>query len=86
MKLGLNCTNGVKLDSKNSPNKVLSLKLNPADDCFHISLPLIPLDGTETKRKILSILVQCFSPLGFLAPIIVNGKLLIQKLLTVKLD
>lgn len=76
----------VNFGSHDSPNKVLGLRWNSTVDCLQISLPRISLEGIPTKRKILSILAQCFDPLGFLAPIIIKGKCLIQKLWSLKLD
>lgn len=62
------------------PTKVLGLKWNPGKDSLDISVPSFSIDYPITKRKILSVIAQCFNPLGFLSPVIVLGKLLIQKL------
>ena len=39
-----------------------------------------------TKRNILSISSRLFDPLGLLAPIVINAKILLQKLWEIKLD
>jgi hypothetical protein len=69
-----------------SPNKVLGLKWNPVNDFFCISIPDPTFFGPITKRKILSTIAQCYDPLGFLSVVIITGKLIIQKLWTLKLD
>lgn len=76
----------VSFDSHNFQNKVLGIKWNPVEDCLHISLPVISMEGKITKRRTLSMFAHCFDPLGLLAPIIINGKLLIQKLCMLNLD
>ncbi|KAJ8977063.1 hypothetical protein NQ317_017225 [Molorchus minor] len=78
-------THDIKFDD--TPNKVLGLKWNPRTDEFCISIP----DGLEskppiTKRKILSLVAQCYDPLGFLSLVVIRGKLLIQALWKMKLD
>ena len=54
---------------------VLNFKLNNEYD----NLP-------ATKRNILSISSRLFDPLGLLAPIVINAKILLQKLWKIKLD
>lgn len=74
------------LNLDNTPNKVLGLKWQPQKDVLTISHPQLSFDSPPTKRIILSTLAQCFDPLGLVNPVIVKGKILIQKLWLKKLD
>ena len=71
---------------ENVSNKVLGLKWNSIEDNFCILIPEISLSGPITKRKILSLIAQCYDPLGFLSPIIITGKLIMQELWKTQLD
>ncbi|XP_075163012.1 uncharacterized protein LOC142235634 [Haematobia irritans] len=64
-----------------SETKTLGIRWNAMSDAFHyevsnISIPSAPL----TKRKILSIVAKIFDPAGWLSPIIVVAKMLLQQL------
>ncbi|XP_075150809.1 uncharacterized protein LOC142224916 [Haematobia irritans] len=64
-----------------SETKTLGIRWNAMADNFYysvsnISVPTAPL----TKRKILSIVAKIFDPAGWLAPIIVVAKILLQQL------
>ncbi|XP_050297248.1 uncharacterized protein LOC126736761 [Anthonomus grandis grandis] len=74
------------LNLDKSPSKILGLKWQPTDDCLKISVPEITPCDFPTKRIILSTLAQCFDPLGLVNPIIVKGKILMQKLWKCKVD
>lgn len=76
----------LNIDFEHSPNKVLGLKWNPTEDYLSITIPKVPKFDKTTKRKILSCIAQCYDPLGLLAPVIVVGKLIMQKLWLFKLD
>lgn len=76
-----------EIKADNVSNKFLGIKWHPATDDFGVSIPKKPFNVPITKRKnILSWIAQCFDPLGFLSPIIVTGKLLMQRIWTLKLD
>lgn len=79
-------TPAVNLEFDDNPNKVLGLIWNPTLDCLANTIPTIPKVEKVTKRKILSSIAQCYDPLGLLAPVIVRGKLLMQKLWALKLE
>jgi len=57
----------------------LGLSWQPSTDTFEFKFSL-PAEGVITKRSILSTIAKLFDPLGFLAPVIIVGKLLIQEL------
>lgn len=67
-------------------SKVLGLKWHPKEDIFCISVPQVPQADPITKRKILSVIAQCFDPLGLVNPVIVKGKIIMQTLWCKKLD
>lgn len=62
------------------PSQVLGLKWHPLVDQFCISVPYIPTNNLITKRKILSLISQCFDPLGLVNPVVVKGKIIMQSL------
>jgi len=57
----------------------------PSTDTFEFKFNF-PAEGVITKRSILSTIAKLFDPLGFLSPVIIVGKLLIQELWSIKLD
>lgn len=64
--------------------KSLGLSWKPVADEFRFEVGLIPTKGKMTKRMLLSDLNRIFDPLGFLAPILVRGKIFIQQLWQLK--
>lgn len=74
------------IEIENVSSKVLGLSWRPIDDFFTISVPIAPTCENLTKRKALSIIAQMFDPLGLIGPVILLGKIFIQKLWKEKLD
>jgi hypothetical protein len=71
------------LDKENElqePVKVLGVKWSTEKDLFQFDGIQIPEDLTVTKRMVLSTLARIFDPLGFIAPVVMAGKILFQKL------
>ncbi|XP_055840650.1 uncharacterized protein LOC129908278 [Episyrphus balteatus] len=64
--------------------KVLGLQWCPFKDCFSYKV-VLPESTTCTKRRILSDASRVFDPLGFLSPVVVAIKILIQDLWREKL-
>lgn len=62
----------------NNSIKTLGLIWNPQDDYFTFRAAEVDLEVVPTKRKVLSEIGQLFDPLGFLGPIIVSAKLIMQ--------
>ncbi|OXU30532.1 hypothetical protein TSAR_002378 [Trichomalopsis sarcophagae] len=54
--------------------------------CFSIEVSEVPSATTVTNRSILATTAKLFDPVGWLSPIIVRAKILIQKLWLQKLD
>lgn len=60
--------------------KVLGLLWNTTDDTFHYGLKIQDLKGKITKRNILMRVAQIYNPIGWLGPVIVQAKLILQRL------
>lgn len=65
--------------------KVLGYLYNTEKDKLKLA-EYKPKDGTLTKRNILSCLASIFDPLGLTMPVLVKGKLLLQRLWQSKVD
>ncbi|XP_059222988.1 uncharacterized protein LOC131996859 [Stomoxys calcitrans] len=64
-----------------SETKTLGIRWNAMADNFYYSVSNIEFpDNPLTKRKILSIVAKIFDPAGWLAPIVVVAKVLLQQL------
>lgn len=75
-----------ELHSENSPNKVLGILWNPSTDQFSVSVPKRQQIKNITKKQVLSKISQIYDPLGFVTPVTVVAKLIMQKLWIDKLD
>lgn len=75
----------IEMDRDNT-NAVLGVHWNPAHDEFRYKVKNPPSDQTPTKRTIASDIARLFDPDGFLSPIIVRAKILIQRLWLRKMD
>ncbi|GIX73721.1 endonuclease [Caerostris darwini] len=60
--------------------KTLGILWHPASDVFSFKVNSLSLEGTLTKRTLLSTISKTFDPLGWLSPITIQSKLLMQKL------
>ncbi|XP_063900182.1 uncharacterized protein LOC135119722 [Zophobas morio] len=74
----------VKLDH-NDEVKTLGSTWNCKTDCLKYVVETKPVENT-TKRSILSKIARIYDILGLLSPVLVLGKILIQKLWLIKLD
>ncbi|XP_059217646.1 uncharacterized protein LOC131994782 [Stomoxys calcitrans] len=64
---------------ESSSTKTLGVKWNAMSDKFSYSLGSISPDRTTTKRKVLSAVAQLFDPAGWVAPIVIRSKVLMQQ-------
>ncbi|UYV85038.1 hypothetical protein LAZ67_X004357 [Cordylochernes scorpioides] len=65
-------------------SKVLGICWGKREDCLSCEIPVtIPLK--ITKRSTLSCLAEIYAPIGFLSPILIKPKILLQKAWTLKL-
>ncbi|GBP95433.1 hypothetical protein EVAR_68848_1 [Eumeta japonica] len=74
----LDC-NFLKLQEASS-TKTLGIQWNALVDSFSYTLEPFALEGSITKRKILSMIAKLFDPAGWISPIIVQAKLILQQL------
>ncbi|XP_059058258.1 uncharacterized protein LOC131851732 [Achroia grisella] len=65
--------------------KTLGLKWSPIKDCLTVSIPSQETTR-NTKRTVLSRIAQIFDPLGLLAPVIINAKILMRSLWSTGLE
>lgn len=71
--------------SESDTIKALGIGWSPINDNFQYSVKM-PLTKSCTKRQILSEVASLFDPQGWLAPVIVRAKIIIQKLWKENLD
>lgn len=69
----------LNLDSDSEP-KTLGLIWDTKHDCFKYTISNFKTNNKITKRTILSNISQIFDPLGLIGPVIIQAKILIQKL------
>ncbi|XP_076301650.1 uncharacterized protein LOC143219633 [Lasioglossum baleicum] len=67
-------------------HSVLGIKWLPSSDCFQVTAVPAPRNAEFTKRAVLSGTAQLFDPLGWLAPVTILAKVLIQSLWLLKVD
>lgn len=65
---------------------VLGLAWNPLGDCFQFRPKIDNVSTPLTKRSVLSCIAKLFDPLGWLTPVIVQGKIFMQMLWLLKID
>ncbi|RLU17691.1 hypothetical protein DMN91_009927 [Ooceraea biroi] len=69
-----------------SEARTLGLTWNPDSDTFHFRFQPLDPSVTPTKRLILSRVAQLFDSLGWLSPITITGKIIIQRLWKAQVD
>ncbi len=80
-------TSDLNIQDPLNSSKTLGIHWNVNSDQFHISVPSPLLqDETPTKRVVASTVAKVFDILGLFSPVIIQGKILLQKLWTLKLD
>ena len=72
---------------QNSKTRVLSLIWNKNSDTLEIDSELLKFDKTDklTKRKILSLVSRIFDPSGYIAPVLIEPKILLQAIWKTKM-
>lgn len=61
-----------------STAKTLGLQWNAAEDYFFFVTVKLPLKDSYTRREVLSIVARLYDPIGFLAPIVITAKIIMQ--------
>ncbi|RLU19024.1 hypothetical protein DMN91_009382 [Ooceraea biroi] len=64
----------------------LGLAWNPSSDAFEFQIQLSQLPHPLSKRTVLSLIARMFDPLGWITPITITGKIILQQLWKCKLD
>lgn len=70
--------NAIQLDDCDT--KILGLNWHPQTDNFTFVSKLQLTTGKVSKRTILSEIAQIFDPLGFISPVVIKAKMLLQEL------
>ena len=73
-------TDKVKLLSQDHAVPILGIAWHTTHDCFRFHLENVAPENPVTKRSILSRIARLFDPLGWLGPVIVQAKILMQSL------
>lgn len=60
--------------------KVLGICWNPNEDCFQFKISMSPDLKHYTKRDILSSIAKQFDPFGWISPVIIVAKIILQRL------
>ncbi|GFQ75654.1 uncharacterized protein TNCT_164001 [Trichonephila clavata] len=60
--------------------KTLGILWHPASDVFYFKITPLSFEGTLTKRKLLSTIAKTLDPLGWLSPITIQYKTIMQRL------
>ncbi|XP_037816477.1 uncharacterized protein LOC119606893 [Lucilia sericata] len=75
----------LSLDDKSNA-KTLGVHWNAAEDYFYFTTEKIKFKTAYTKREVLSIIARLFDPAGWLAPVIITAKILMQQMWLDKID
>ena len=67
-------------DSQDPVTKTLGLSWNSVNDVLTIPKSSKPAEFDVTKRNVLSKIATIFDPLGFISPVVVKAKIILQKL------
>ena len=67
-------------DSQDPVTKTLGLSWNSVDDVLTIPKSSKPAEFEVTKRNVLSKIATIFDPLGFISPVVVRAKIMLQEL------
>lgn len=84
--IGVNMENTEIVFSDEDGTTVLGLKWLIFEDKLTYQLKLPEIDGDVTKRKIVRCVAKVFDPVGYAAPVVVKGKMLIQDAWKAKID
>lgn len=72
--------------NSSSQHSVLGIDWLPFLDCFKVTVTEGPSSSRASKRAVLSETAQLFDPLGWLSPVTIVAKILIQTLWLLKID
>ncbi|XP_055910886.1 uncharacterized protein LOC129945251 [Eupeodes corollae] len=69
----------LNIDDKSSV-KMLGIKWKATLDTFSFSVQSVPQSNPITKRSVLSVIAKLYDPIGWLAPIVITAKILMQQI------
>lgn len=70
----------LELQNQERSMKALGLTINMEKDCFIIKCPKFFSNDCPTKRDILSYIASFYDPMGFISPVIIKAKAIMQQL------
>lgn len=65
---------------ESNSTKTLGIKWNALKDCFSYSSENLKQQVNATKRQVLSIVAQMFDPVGWISPVVIRAKILMQQI------
>ena len=65
---------------------ILGIDWHPNTDYFSFHIEDAPIDSAFTKRSVLSRIARIFDPMGWLAPIVITAKIIMQSLWILKVS
>ncbi|XP_046808364.1 uncharacterized protein LOC124420197 [Lucilia cuprina] len=71
---------------ESSSSKTLGLQWNAHSDSFYFNVDRISMRSSHTKREVLSIIARLFDPVGWLGPVIIVAKMIMQKVWQDQID
>ena len=66
--------------TEDSPIQTLGVAWDPVEDAFRFQVSHVPDHQMATKRQVLSAIARLYDPMGWLAPVIIIAKILMQRL------
>lgn len=69
-----------ELQTNNDKIKMLGLTWNTSSDMFEITLKLVVKFQPKSKRELLSEVASLYDPLGWIAPVVIKAKIMLQEL------
>ncbi|XP_073963072.1 uncharacterized protein [Choristoneura fumiferana] len=67
-------------------SSTLGLGWNPSNDCLHFQVKHVEQKSKITKRSVMSNSFKTFDPLGLLSPVIIQSKMMLQRLWQQQVD
>ncbi|XP_012162275.1 uncharacterized protein LOC105665488 [Ceratitis capitata] len=69
-----------------SEARMLGIRWNAIQDRFHFNVQEMYINPSYTKREVLSCVAKLFDPAGWLSPIVIEAKILMQDIWLTKID
>ena len=79
-------TDEVNLFASDSSIPLLGISWHPKGDFFKFHVENVVVEKTSTKRSVLSRIARTFDPLGWISPVVVQAKIILQSLWLLKIS